>query len=388
MIPDGWVEDELGAHAAFLKGSGLSKSDLVEHGPERCIHYGELFTTYGPVIEEVVSRCEEVSGACRSRRGDVLMPGSDVTPRGLATASAVMVEGVILGGDVIAIRPTPSTLWGPYLAYSIRLSKEKVLRLVKGSTVYHIHAKDLSGLKISLPSLQEQKAIAEALSDANALVESLDALIAKKRDMKQAAMQQLLTGRTRLPGFTDDWREERLGDICEIVMGQSPESRHYNRVGNGLPLIQGNADITNRRTIQRVWTTSAPKRAEAGDVLLTVRAPVGAVGRASAEVCLGRGVCAVKPNEVVSDFLFHVLVAGEPRWSALEQGSTFTAANGRDVADFTVCVPEQHSEQQAIAGVLSDMDAEIDALVAQREKAELVKQGMMQELLSGRVRLV
>jgi type I restriction enzyme S subunit len=275
-----------------------------------------------------------------------------------------------------------------FLFYVLQSRRAEVVRSGQQGTQANLNAQMVRDMCIPLPAAPEQRAIAEALADADALVESLDALIAKKRDMKQAAMQQLLTGRTRLPGFTDDWREERLGDICEIVMGQSPESRHYNRAGNGLPLIQGNADIANRRTIQRVWTTSAPKRAEAGDVLLTVRAPVGAVGRASAEVCLGRGVCAVKSNEVVSDFLFHALVAGEPRWSALEQGSTFTAANGRDVADFTVCVPEQHSEQQAIAEVLSDMDDEIDALVAQREKAELVKQGMMHELLSGRVRLV
>jgi len=180
----------------------------------------------------------------------------------------------------------------------------------------------------------------------------------------------------------EGWSTERLGDICEIVMGQSPESRHYNRTGNGLPLIQGNADIANRRTIQRVWTTSAPKRAEAGDVLLTVRAPVGAVGRASAEVCLGRGVCAVKSNEVVSDFLFHALVAGEPRWSALEQGSTFTAANGRDVADFTVCIPEQHSEQQAIAEALSDADALVESFDALIAKKRDMKQAAMQHLFS------
>lgn len=381
MIPEGWSEELLGdlasLSAAPAKPSGGSRYVIVDMGS--VAKDGSLLTHKNTDVAEDLLEV-----------GDLVMPKDDIGG-GQIIGKVIHIDvpnRYVLGDHVYRLRL--HKCHPPYVRYAINSHQvnSSLRSKVVGSAQLGLGRRSVLEQPIPLPPLAEQQAIAQALSDADALVESLDALITKKRDMKQAAMQQLLTGRTRLPGFTDDWREERLGDICEIVMGQSPESRHYNRAGNGLPLIQGNADIANRRTIQRVWTTSAPKRAEAGDVLLTVRAPVGAVGRASAEVCLGRGVCAVKSNEVVSDFLFHALVAGEPRWSALEQGSTFTAANGRDVADFTVCVPEQHSEQQAIAEVLSDMDDEIDALVAQREKAELVKQGMMQELLSGRVRLV
>lgn len=256
------------------------------------------------------------------------------------------------------------------------------------SGVPGINRNDIHKLMVAIPPLKEQEAIAEALGDADAAIEALDALIAKKRDVKQAAMQQLLTGRTLLPGFSEEWSRRRLGDFCRVVMGQSPVSEFYNTDGNGLPLIQGNADIKNRKTIERVWSVHAPKLARPGDVLLTVRAPVGAAARASAQVCLGRGVCALQPSDAAADFLFHALVFGEPRWVALEQGSTFTAANARDVAEFLIDIPSSISEQEAIAQVLSDLDDEIEALVAQRDKMRLVKQGMMQELLSGRVRLV
>lgn len=111
------------------------------------------------------------------------------------------------------------------------------------------------------------------------MLEELDRLIAKKRDIKQATMQQLLTGQTRLPGFEEEWEVKRLGDLAEIVMGQSPSSSNYNVRGKGLPLIQGNADIANRLAIKRIFTTQITKRGQAGDILLSVRAPVGEVSK-------------------------------------------------------------------------------------------------------------
>lgn len=235
------------------------------------------------------------------------------------------------------------------------------------------------------PTETEQHAIAEALSDVDALLSGLDRLIAKKRDLKQAAMQQLLTGQTRLPGFRGDWEVKRLGDTAEIVMGQSPHSSNYNTRGDGLPLIQGNADVANRKTIRRVFTTEITKRGRAGDILMSVRAPVGEVSRATFDVCLGRGVCAIRfPN----DFLYHLLVLLEPTWAKHSKGSTFDSVNSNDVRGVEIAFSADHAEQTAIAQVLSDMDAELAVLETRREKTRQLKQGMMQELLTGRTRLV
>ena len=241
-------------------------------------------------------------------------------------------------------------------------------------------------IAVVLPPLSEQRAIAEALSDVDGLINALEALIAKKRAIKQATMQQLLTGKTHLPGFSGAWIEKPLVDLALITMGQSPSSLFYNLRGEGLPLIQGNADIENRQTIERVWTTQASKRCNSGDLILTVRAPVGAVAVASKNACIGRGVCSLKPFGD-SSFLFHILVYSEDRWQSLEQGSTFTAANSEQVGQFQLCVPNDESEQRAIASVLSDMDAEITALEQRQDKTIAIKQGMMQQLLTGRARL-
>jgi type I restriction enzyme S subunit len=93
-----------------------------------------------------------------------------------------------------------------------------------------------------------------------------------------------------VPGFHREWEVKRLGDVAEIVMGQSPSSSNYNASGAGLPLIQGNADIKNRKTITRMFTTQITKRGKSGDILMSVRAPVGEISRAGFDVCLGRGV--------------------------------------------------------------------------------------------------
>jgi type I restriction enzyme, S subunit len=257
---------------------------------------------------------------------------------------------------------------------------------VTGTTIKNLGLATIRNTLIALPSKKgEQEAIAEALSDADALIESLEQLLVKKRHLKQGSMRELLTGTRRLPGFSGAWQAKRLGEICEIVMGQSPSSAHYNNKGNGLPLIQGNADILDRRTIKRVFTTEVTKRGRRGDILMSVRAPVGEISRAGFDVCLGRGVCAIRyPN----DFLYHALIFKEPTWANLSKGSTFDSVNSTDVWAFHIELPTDKAEQTAIATILSDTDAEIAALEAKLGKAGRIKQGMMQELLTGRIRLI
>jgi type I restriction enzyme S subunit len=256
------------------------------------------------------------------------------------------------------------------------------------SGVPGVNRNDLRQLMVRLPPLPEQEAIAKVLSDVDTLITALEGLIAKKRDIKQAAMQQLLTGKTRLPGFSGEWEVKKLGEIVQINMGQSPDSENYNHKGIGIPLIQGNADIENRKSIRRVWTTQVTKVCDKGDLILTVRAPVGSIGIASEYSCLGRGVCSLKPITYDIGFLFHSLVFAESHWKTLEQGSTFTSANSAQIAEFTLLVTESIKEQTSIAAVLSDMDAEIAALEQRRDKTRALKQGMMQELLTGKTRLL
>ena len=261
-----------------------------------------------------------------------------------------------------------------------------LFNFVTQTSIAHLPKDKFQTVPIPLPPIAaEQEAIAEALSDADALIEGLEKLIAKKRLIKQGAMQELLTGKCRLPGFSGDWKVRQLGEIAQIVMGQSPSSANYNVSGNGLPLIQGNADVSGRETIRRVYTTQVTKLGKRGDILLSVRAPVGEVARATFDHCLGRGVCAVRCD---SNLMYHVLIFMENEWAKLSKGSTFDSVNSKEVNTFEVKWPPDLGEQQAIVAILDDLDSQISNLGTKLSKARQIKQGMMQELLTGRIRLV
>lgn len=195
---EGWEVKKLGEVADFFKGRGLPKSQLNEGGKLKCIHYGELFTKYKELIGTIRSRTDTVDIPFLSKTNDVLMPTSDVTPRGLATASCIMENGVVLGGDILIIR-FKSSIDGVFFSYFISNNKEEVLKFVSGSTVYHLYGKELSNLNFHFPkSLTEQTRIAIILSDMDAELEALEQQLHKARQIKQGMMQELLTGRIRL----------------------------------------------------------------------------------------------------------------------------------------------------------------------------------------------
>lgn len=260
---------------------------------------------------------------------------------------------------------------------------QQYISMAAGSSVQNLNKEKVSHVVVVKPPISEQRRIAEALSDMDTLLTAMEKLIAKKRDIKQGAMQELLTGKRRLPGFEGEWVERKLEEIAPIIMGQSPDSLYYNDSSEGLPLIQGNADIENRFTITRFYTSKITKLANRGDIIMTVRAPVGEIARASSDCCLGRGVCAIKGSE----FLYHYLIFIEPTWSTLSTGSTFDSINSKTLYETRVYCPSNIIEQAAIAEILSDMDAEIHALTAKLKKLRHIKQGMMNELLTGRIHL-
>jgi type I restriction enzyme S subunit len=204
--------------------------------------------------------------------------------------------------------------------------------------------------------------------------------------MMQGMMQQLLTGQTRLPGFTAPWSDAPLGTVAIVNMGQSPPGSSYNTSGRGVPLVQGNADIKHRRTIDRLRTTQPTKHCRTGDVILTVRAPVGFTAVAAHDSCIGRGVCSLAAGPD-NRFMFHALMYAEPRWAVYEQGSTFTAVNSNEVRAFSIPWPRDPEERRAVAWILDDADAAGDLLKRRLTKARAIKQGMMQQLLTGRTRL-
>ena len=235
------------------------------------------------------------------------------------------------------------------------------------------------------PPLEEQKKIAQILGTWDKAIEKLEALIAAKEELKRGLMQKLLSGEVRFEGFDGEWEEVRLGDIADIIMGQSPSSSSYNEQGDGIPLIQGNADCKDRKTFPRMYTTEKTKVCKIGDIIMTVRAPVGAISKSYHYACIGRGVCAIRPKEE-NEFLYHYLLMYEERWEKYSQGSTFTAVNSSDIKSLKVKLPPL-KEQQKIVQVLTTADKEIELLKKELEALKEQKRGLMQKLLTGEVRV-
>ena len=258
-------------------------------------------------------------------------------------------------------------------------------------------------LPLFVPPLAEQEAIATALSDADALIDSLEQLIAKKRLLKQGAMQDLLTGKKRLPGFEGEWVVTTLGALGKFKNGLNKDSGSF---GHGSPFVNlmdvfGVNSIDSSNHLGLVASTKADRDLydlRRGDVLF-IRSSVKPSG-----VGLTAVVEQDLPDTVFSGFLIRFrdngsIVSGYKKYCFYEENfrkrvvasssvSANTNINQSNLGLLAIVLPPTTAEQTAIAGILSDMDAELAALEAKLAKARQIKQGMMQELLTGKTRLV
>ncbi|MEW6156373.1 MAG: restriction endonuclease subunit S [Verrucomicrobiota bacterium] len=307
------------------------------------------------------------------RAGDVVTvrtgyPGtSAVVPTDMAGSNCI---------DILITRPT-DRLDSTFLSAWINSprGKDQVLRSQNGLAQQHFNVGELRELLVALPPLPEQRAIAEALSDVDGLLGRLDRLIAKKRYLKQAAMQQLLTGQTRLPGFDGDWRVKRLDRIAPLQRGFDLPNRELR--SGPFPVVYSNGILNHHSD----WQVEGPG-------VVTGRS--GTIGN----VTFIEGkywphntalwVTSFKGND--PSFIFYLYTRID--FERFATGSGVPTLNRNDVHSFEVLIAPTKAEQTAIADVLTDMDAEIAALEQRREKTRALKQAMMQELLTGKTRLI
>lgn len=250
-----------------------------------------------------------------------------------------------------------------------------------------INRSDLNAISMLVPPIAEQEKIARILSTWDRAISVLEKFIANSEQQKRSLMQKIITGNERFREFTDKWRWYALSDIAIVQMGSSPKSGAYNEDGYGLPLIQGNADIKNRRSAPRIFTAEITKECDVGDILLSVRAPVGTVALSSHKACIGRGISAIRTTMGFSqDFLYQWFLWFEPRWGALSQGSTFESINSEDIKQLKIKLPSL-DEQKKIALILSSADQEIELLQQKLNHLKQEKKALMQQLLTGKRRV-
>ena len=306
--------------------------------------------------------------------------------------------------DILITRPSKK-LDPEWLAIWINspFGKEQVLRNQGGLAQKHFNVGDMRNLVVAVPPLPEQRAIAETLSDVDGLLGGLERLIAKKRDLKQAAMQQLLTGQTRLPGFHVEWEVKTLGSV--LTKGRLGGNYANQDAAAELPLMKmgnlarGYFDLSKVQFITPGVTPETAHRLVFGDVLLNTRNTLDLVGK----VAIWRDelpVAYYNSNLMRLEFDPELICSNQYANYALNTDSAVSGLRGlatgttsvaaiytRDLMKLQIIVPPL-PEQTAIASVLTEMDGELAVLEQRREKTRAIKQAMMQELLTGRTRLV
>ncbi|MCG9130318.1 restriction endonuclease subunit S [Candidatus Poribacteria bacterium] len=280
-------------------------------------------------------------------------------------------------GRLIVLKPKFSLdarFFCEYINYRIEFA-------VESTGVPQLTAPQISNYLLPVPPEHEQRAIAEVLSDVDRLLNALEALIAKKRAIKQATMQQLLTGKTRLSGFSGKWQEMRIGDLFDAKAGGDlVQSRYSDVQDNRYPY----PIYANGLEQQGLYGFSDYAEEPAGLITVTARGTLGqAFYRDTPFVAIGR-LLVLKPKVSLDARFFCESINHGTHFAVESTGVPQLTAP--QISHYLLPVPSE-SEQHAIASVLSDMDAEITALEQRRDKTIAIKQGMMQQLLTGRVRL-
>jgi type I restriction enzyme, S subunit len=412
VIPEEWglaEVDTLGSIIDGDRGRNYPKSeDFSDSG--HC-----LFLNAGNVTKEgfrftncafITREKDERLSKGHLKRDDIVLTTRGTVGNLAYFDAAVPFEHIRINSGMVILRnesPVLNTTF-LYILLKSHLVQSQIERLSFGSAQPQLTVKGISKFAIIIPGLLEQQAIAEALSDADALIESLEQLIAKKRLVKQGAMQELLTGKRRLPGFSGEWVVKRLGEtaILKARIGwQGLTTAEYLDSGNyylvtGTEFKAGYVDWNNCHYVTEPrYDQDKYIQLKEHDVLVTKDGTIGKVALVTdlpKPATLNSGVFVIRPiNRAFHPEFFYYLLCSQVFMEFLVQlsaGSTINHLYQKDFVDFSYKIPPSIEEQTAIAAILSDMDAEIAALEAKLVKARQVKQGMMQELLTGRIRLV
>ena len=362
----------------WCKGQPFKKTDIAEQGQSPCVHYGELFTKYGVVINQCLSKTS-IQGKRLSVFGDILFPASDVTPSGLARCSALMQDNVILGGDMIIMRPRHGND-SRYLSYAINYQKEQILQRVTGALIKHLSSNALKSVVIPVPPLLEQVNVVLKL-------EKVSALIAFRKQ-QLAKLEQLVKSRFVEMFGDKGYPEDSLLNLCNIIdyRGKTPEKVEY-----GLPFITAKnirmhqmnlepREYISKETYDKVMVRGFPKE---GDVVFTTEAPLGNVCRIphfDTEFYIGQRIVTLQTEKLEPIYLEYALSADDfkMKYMGKSSGSTVTGIRVRLLEQLTIPVPPIELQEQ-FAAFVEQTDKSKFEIQQSLEKLETLKKSLMQQ---------
>lgn len=414
LIPEDWNIVRLGDKIKLKNGFALQSNFFSERGPI-VMTPGNFKLEGGLKFDDgnTIRFAGEVSKEMCFDNGDLVMVMTDLTPNcnllgksGIIDSREVILHNQRIGKILIKSSGVDKNFLNCY--FNSYLFSNRMKSTATGSTVRHTSVPTINNTQLILPTLQEQQAIAKAFSDVDALISSLDALIAKKKAIKQGAMQQLLTpphkGGKRLDGFDGEWVETNLGALCTIFGRIGFRGYTVNDIvkeGQGAITLSPSNIVNGQLRLSKVTYLSWFKYEESPEIkiynndILLVK-----TGSTFGKTALVRGLerkATLNPQVVVlkkvkCNNVFLGYIMGFPliqnQINSIVVGGAIPTLSQEQVSRFKLFVPPTIEEQKAIAQILSDMDTELEQLEAKKAKYQQIKQGMMQELLTGKTRLV
>ena len=314
-----WEKCKLGDYGKVVTGNTPPTKDIenYENGTYLWASPADLGTIKSITETKTMLSAQGFSKTRTLPKGSVLVTciGSTIGKAGMATKEMSTNQQI----NSIVVNDNNDN---EFVYYAIQSAFPRYLSSIAVQAVPIISKSAFELLPNNRPYLQEQKKIGKFLSLLDERIATQNKIIEDLKKLKSAISHILFSSKCAI----------RLSDIANVIMGQSPSSNAYNDQGIGMPLVQGNLDISNGNTTPRLYTAEFNQTTEEGNIILTVRAPVGEVAKATKKVCLGRGVCAIIPHEEnMSDFIYQYLTFYKFMWRKYEQGSTFTSINGSDV---------------------------------------------------------
>ncbi len=414
-IPEDWNLALLGDITKFLSNNTFSRDKLHVDGGKgeiKNIHYGDVLVKYGSILD--VSRTKiptidsgKIASFCPenlAQDGDVIIADTaeDDTVCKVTELWNIGDSKVVSGLHTMWCRPDCNTFAVKYLGYFMNsvFYHIQILPLIQGIKVSSVSKNSIKDTWVCIPPLSEQSRIASALTSIDNLISSLDKLIEKKKAIKEGTMQQLLTGKKRLKGFNEPWVEKELGANAIILRGGSPrpiedyitdlqDGYNWLKIGDVNP-----ADKYFRKTAEKIKKEGLTKtrQVKKGDLILSNSMSFGRPYILDIDGCIHDGWLVIQEYQETYDmqFLYYILSSETviKQYISMAAGSSVQNLNKEKVASIMLFAPTSLIEQSDIASVLSSMDNEIATLEAKRDKYIKTKQGMMQQLLTGRIRLV
>lgn len=406
-IPDDWFETTLETECDFLKGQALSKSDLDSAGKNKCVLYGQLFTTYSEVIKDIKSRTNSDKGVV-SKNGDVLVPASTTTvAKDLAIASALLEDGVLLGGDINVIRGKNNSYDSKFLAYYLTHYKKKDLSsYAQGVTIIHLSSTKFKEMSICIPrSISEQQKIAEILSVVDEDIEKTKATIKATEKLKRGLMQELFTRgighakfkQTKNGEIPMEWNFELLDTVSKRGSGHTPNKQIPEYYNGGIKWISladskllDHGEISKTKiniSTEGIRNSSAVLHPQ-GTVLLSRDAGVGKSAVMAETMAVSQHFITWTCSEKLNNwYLYYYLQLQKSVFERIAVGSTIKTIGLEFFRKYKVPVPAI-AEQKKIAEVLLATDEKITVNKKLLAKQTKLKKGLMQDLLSGNVRII